>query len=201
MPEPSTTPFRIARADITGLVLAGGEGARMGRVDKGLQPFRGAPLITHAVARLAPQVASVRVSVHRDRAPYEALGYRVVADDEDAHEGPLAGIAAGLADCATPFLAAVPCDAPCLPIDLVARLAVAFGDARVAIVCAATPDRRHPVFCLMRATVAPALAAFRADGGRSARRWIDALDGPSVVFTEDHAFRNLNTLADLHDAG
>ncbi len=187
---------------VTGLVLAGGRGSRMGSVEKGLQPFRGRPLVAHVVERFAPQVGRVVISANARLDDYERLGCPVVVDAGDAasREGPLAGIAAGLATCDSAFLACVPCDAPFLPNDLVARLFDAFGDPRTTVAAAATPDGPHWVFCLMRASVAPALGRFMADGGRSVGRWIASMDGATVTFDDERAFRNLNTPDELREA-
>ena len=112
-----------SRAAITGLVLAGGRGQRLGGVDKGLQPWHGRALVDHAIERLAPQVAEVMISANRNAADYASRGARVLADAHGDFRGPLAGMLAGLRAAATPWLAVVPCDSPRLPIDLVERLA------------------------------------------------------------------------------
>ncbi len=186
---------------VTGLVLAGGRGSRMGSVEKGLEPFLGRPLVERVVERFAPQVGRVVISANDRLADYERLGHPVVADAGGgaSREGPLSGIAAALVTCDTEFLACVPCDAPFLPLDLVARLAGGLdGHAELAV--ATTASGLHPVFCLMRARVAPALGRFIADGGRSVQRWVAAMDGAVVAFDDEAAFRNLNTREELHDA-
>src|SRR6478735_5870112 len=111
--------------DITGLVLAGGQGSRMGGVDKGLQPFRGRPMVAHVIERLAPQVHSILVNANRNPEAYAEFGHRVVSDEIEGFAGPLAGFERGLAHATTPFLVTVPCDSPFLPTDLVERLRAA----------------------------------------------------------------------------
>ena len=186
---------------ITGLVLAGGRATRMGEIDKGLLPFHGYPLVIHAVTRLSPQVGSLLINANRHRDVYEQLGHRVIGDVVEGFAGPLAGIHAGLAACETDYLVAVPCDAPFMPRDLVTRLGDALvGDATMALAYATTATGRHPVFCMMRRSVASALLAFIEGGGRSVGAWADRIDGIAVSFEHEDAFRNLNTLDDLHDA-
>ena len=191
---------------ITGLVLAGGQGSRMGGVDKGLQPFRGQPLALHALARLRPQVGPVLLNANRNLGAYEAFGAPVLADTIAGYAGPLAGFLAGLRACATPWLLTVPCDTPLFPPDLAARLAQAVARAGAAIAMAAAPDagalRRQPVFCLMRASLLPSLERFTHEGGRKVGQWvashacaIAAFDQPG---DDPRAFRNANTLAELH---
>eukprot|EP01136_Pigoraptor_vietnamica_P006063 Opistho-1_new@38552 len=127
----------IDRNDITGLVLAGGRGSRMGGVDKGLQKHHGVPLALHAMLRLAPQVGEIMINANRNLAAYESMGVPVWPDSLPDYAGPLAGVLTGLEHCETPYLVTVPCDSPLFPEDLVARLAQALvaEDAEIAIPC------------------------------------------------------------------
>ncbi len=193
--------------DVTGLVLAGGRGQRMGGVDKGLQLLAGRPLALHALERLAPQVGRLQVNANRHIASYQALGAEVIADaDPSAFDGPLAGFLVGLKHCATDWLCTVPCDTPLFPTDLVHRLARAAEEAGadVALPCASEEGgrwRAQPVFCLMRASLAPHLAAFMQAGGRKIDAW--TAQHPHVLVRFDQpgddpcAFFNANTLAEL----
>ena len=117
----------IDRDQITGVILAGGRGSRMGGADKGLQPYRGVPLAMHALLRLAPQVGEVMINANRNLAAYESMGAAVWPDALADYPGPLAGFLAGLEHCTTPYLVTVPCDSPHFPEDLVARLAQRAG--------------------------------------------------------------------------
>ena len=112
----------IAREDITGIVLAGGRGSRMGGVDKGLQNHKGVPLALHALLRLQPQVGESMVNANRNLAAYESFGVPVWPDAQTDYAGPLSGFLAGLEQCGTRWLATVPCDSPLFPTDLVQRL-------------------------------------------------------------------------------
>ena len=192
---------------VTGLVLAGGRGARMGGVDKGLQPWRGRPLAAHAVARLAPQVAGVMISANRNAAAYAALAARVLADEQPDFPGPLAGILAGLRAAPTPWLAVVPCDAPRLPADLVARLAAGLADGAGGAVARRTHadgrQRLEPVCCLLSTALVDDLAAALAAGQRKVEAWV-ARHAVPVDFDrpgDADAFANFNTLAELQAAG
>lgn len=202
----------IARADITGLVLAGGRGTRMGGIDKGLQLFQGEALAAHAVRRLRPQVGRVLVNANRNFPAYEALGVPVVADSLPDHPGPLAGMLSGLEHCATPWLLTVPCDTPRFPPDLAARLAAALADggdhARIAMASAPEvgPDgltvmRRQPVFCLLHVELRDSLQRFIEDGGRKVGAWTAQHGAVTVPFDRPDdapdAFFNANTPADL----
>ena len=187
---------------ISGLVLAGGRGSRMGNVDKGLQPFGGATMVEQVLARLRAQVGPLAISANRNLDTYRALGVMVLPDELPDYPGPLAGLAAGLAQCATPFLLAVPCDSPFLPPDLAARLLAALLDNEADVAYAATqaPGMRvqpHPVFCLVRAACLPELLAYLVEGGRRVDGWHRDLKSVEVLFDDSDAFRNINTLDEL----
>ena len=192
-------------ATITGLVLAGGRGQRMGGIDKGLEVFRGLALIDHALARLAPQVLEVLISANRNIDVYATKAARVLVDAQGDFPGPLAGILAGLHAARTPWLAVVPCDAPGLPSDLVARLAqaiVATPGCRGAVVQrdgGVDGPRLEPVCCLLSTDLADDLARYLADGQRKVGRWI-SMHATAVSFDDPDdaaAFDNVNTPDDL----
>ncbi|MDQ2820260.1 MAG: molybdenum cofactor guanylyltransferase [Pseudomonadota bacterium] len=183
---------------IFGLILAGGRGARMGNVDKGLQPFRGSTLVATVLARLAPQVARMAISANRNLATYAALGVPVWPDASADFHGPLAGLAAGLRQAEAPLLLTAPCDSPFLPGDLAARLLAGLVAQNADIAVAVTPDgRRHPVFCLVKASVLPVLDAYLDGGGRKMDGWYGTLPVAEVLFTDSDAFRNINTPGEL----
>lgn len=191
-----------AREPITGAVLAGGRGSRMGGVDKGLQLLGGRPLVQHALERLAPQVDALMLSANRNLEAYAAFGVPVVSDGDERFAGPLAGMRALLAACRTPWLLTVPCDSPHLPETLAARLATAAAAMHAEIVIAATPEpggslRTQPVFALMRRSLLPDLEAFLAADGHKVERWMARHRRASVVFDDGAAFRNANTPEEL----
>lgn len=185
-------------AAITGLLLAGGEGRRMGGADKGLVLLHGRPLAAHVLARLAPQVGPLLISANRHAAAYAALapGARVLADAVPG-QGPLGGWLAGLGACTTPWLATAPCDAPDLPPDLVARLYAAAQAQQADVAVAATAQGLQPTFALLRPALAASLAAYLAGGQRAIRHWLAQQRQAQVVFDDAAAFANLNTPGDL----
>jgi molybdopterin-guanine dinucleotide biosynthesis protein A len=181
---------------VSGIVLAGGLGRRMGGVDKGLQPLRGRPMIEWVLERLAPQVAQVIINANQNVPTYEHYGYRVVRDEIAGFAGPLAGLHAGLKAASQPLVVTVPCDSPFLPSDLVARLRAALGANDLAV--ARTGEQPHPVFALMKRQVQESLEAFLAAGGRKIDAWYAALKVVEVSFDDEaDAFRNINTLDEL----
>jgi molybdopterin-guanine dinucleotide biosynthesis protein A len=186
---------------ITGLILAGGRGSRMGGVDKGLQTHLGLPLAMQALLRLQPQVGALMINANRNLAAYESMGVPVWPDALADYPGPLAGFLAGLERCETPYLVTVPCDTPNFPADLVERLAAALVAEDAEIAMAATREdgqlQVQPVFCLMAATLMESLVAFTQAGHRKIDRWTGQHRCATVVFDDADAFFNANTLDEL----
>jgi molybdenum cofactor guanylyltransferase len=180
---------------ITGLVLAGGEGRRVGGADKGLLDYQGKPLVAHVIERLAPQVDTLLISANRNLDDYLDFGYPVVTDDSSERLGPLAGIAAGLHACTTPWLVVCPCDCPHLPVDLVAQLMAGVGNAQIAI--AKTQDGTQPTFMLCRRELLSLLEAWLAAGERKVMAWCRNQGAVEVLFPDAAAFANFNTPSDL----
>jgi molybdopterin-guanine dinucleotide biosynthesis protein A len=186
---------------ITGLILAGGLGRRMGGVDKGLQPLRGRPLAAWVLDRLRPQVTEVLINANQNQAEYARLGCRVIGDEIGGFAGPLAGLHAGLKANVHPFLVTVPCDSPFLPSDLVQRLHAALVANHADLAVAKTGDQPHPVFSLVRESLASHLTAFLESGGRKIDAWYASLKVVEVAFDDEaEAFSNINTRAELDAA-
>jgi molybdenum cofactor guanylyltransferase len=204
-------------SSITGLVLAGGRGQRMGGADKGLQMLHGQPLAAHVLARLAPQVGTLMISANRNRDTYAELGApwqaRVIADTLADFPGPLAGLLAGLravsqnavdTEATTEWLLSAPCDSPWLPADLAVRLADAARAQGVPIATATTTDAAgevslHPVFALVHVSLADDLAAFLDAGERKVRAWYARHRAAEVAFADERAFYNINSFQELAD--
>ncbi|QKO21488.1 molybdenum cofactor guanylyltransferase MobA [Rhodoferax sp. BAB1] len=200
----------IDSSEITGLILAGGRGSRMGGVDKGLQNFNGMPMALHTLMRLQMQVGQVMINANRNLAAYESFGAEVWPDVLADYPGPLAGFLTGLERCETPYLVTVPCDSPRFPLDLVARLAEAMDREQAEIAMAAAPEkdeqgqvkvRTQPVFCLLRIELLESLVQFTQGGGRKIDAWTDLHKTVVVPFNapgdDPLAFANANTLAEL----
>jgi molybdenum cofactor guanylyltransferase len=197
----------IATADITGVILAGGRGSRMGGVDKGLQNFNGLPMALHTLMRLQPQVGEVMINANRNLGAYESFGVPVWPDVLADYPGPLAGFLTALERCETPWLVTVPCDTPLFPADFVTRLAQAAQEQNAEIAMAAAREedgqlRTQPVFCLMRVELMESLVRFTQEGGRKIDAWTAQHRTAVVPFDrpgdEARAFFNANTLAELH---
>jgi molybdopterin-guanine dinucleotide biosynthesis protein A len=208
----------IPTEDITGLVLAGGRGSRMGGVDKGLQNHLGMPLALHCLLRLQLQVGSAMVNANRNLGAYESMGVPVWPDTQADFAGPLAGMLVGLEHCETPWLVTVPCDTPNFPLNLVERLAAAAQAEGADIAMAATREpaleaganaaaqgqpvvQVQPVFCLLKASLLESLQAFLDSGQRKIDRWTAQHRCATVVFDDSAAFFNANTVEELRRLG
>jgi molybdopterin-guanine dinucleotide biosynthesis protein A len=187
--------------DITGLVLCGGRGTRMGGVDKGLQTHQGLPLALHALLRLQPQVGPVLINANRNLAAYESFGVQVWPDPMGDFPGPLAGWLAGLEHCETPYMLTVPCDTPGFPLDLAARLVQALEATQADIAMAATVEdgrvQVQPVFCLLKSSLIESLVAYLNAGQRKIDRWTAQHACTTVTFDDAQAFFNANTADEL----
>ena len=199
----------IDGAEVTGIILAGGRGSRMGGIDKGLQNFNGVPLALHTLLRLAPQVGEVMINANRNLSVYESFGVPVWPDAAGLGEysGPLAGFLTGMERCETPYLLTVPCDTPLFSEHLVERLAQAMAqeDADIAVVSAPEKDgqlRAQPVFCLLSTRLLESLMLFTTSGGRKIDAWTAQHKTVQVPFNlagdDPRSFFNANTLAELH---
>lgn len=191
----------VREPNVTGLVLAGGLGRRMGGVDKGLQPLNGKPMVAWVLERLRPQVGTLLINANQNLEAYQRFGYGVIADRICGFAGPLAGFHAGLAACTTPLLVTVPCDSPFVPLDLVARLYNGLEQEGAELAVARSGGQLQPVFALVRRETLQSLAAFLAGGGRKVDAWFASLAVAKVDFPDTQLFANINTREELNGIG
>ena len=182
---------------ITGLVLAGGRGTRMGGADKGLVLYQGRPLVAHVCDVVRPQVTTLLVSCNRNQAAYEQLGYSLVNDNSPGFRGPLAGILSANEATPDPLLFCCPCDTPHLPGDLVTRLLKALKhEDDIAI--AHDGNRPQPLCCLVRMPIVADIALELSNGRYRVQDWMAQYNTRVVDFSDcAAAFHNINSLSDL----
>lgn len=182
-----------------GVILAGGEGRRMGGADKAMLPLGGQTLLAHVIDRLEPQVERLAISANGDPARFAGTGLPVLADAE--RRGPLSGILSALDWAASRGATAVvsaAVDAPFLPPDLVPRLAMAAEGSAGGVALARSGGNDHPTFGLWPVDVRDALRLFLASGAKaSVRVFADGQGAARADFPDDGAFANLNTPDDL----
>lgn len=184
-------------ADITGVVLAGGQGSRMGGVDKGLLRWRGEPLIAPILAGLQPQVGQAMINANRRLEEYQSFGVPVVGDTLADSQGPLAGMLVALQHASTAYVLCVPCDTPRVFPSLATRLLSALQAQQADI--AVVHDGKHlqPMHVLLATHLLSSLQAYLAAGGRSPQQWF-AQQRVATVDCSDAAdyFRGINTPAE-----
>lgn len=182
---------------MTGLLLAGGMGHRMGGCDKGLIEFDGQAMASHVIDRLRPQVGPLLINANRTLEVWRSYGLPVISDTLGGFVGPLAGIHAGLHACTTPWLVTAPCDSPFLPLDLVQRLATAAENEKRPLAVARSGGRLQPVFALWHRDQLPALQSYLESGGRKLEAWFESRPRAVVDFNDTAAFANINTPDEL----
>ncbi len=179
--------------EITAVILAGGEGSRMGGIDKGLIELNGLPLIEHVIARIAPQVSQLIISANRNLERYQAYGYPVIKD-QMRDKGPLAGILCALQQCQSEWLLTVPCDTPRISDDLVARIHNAADETPAAIYTAHDGEQLQPLFSMIHCDLTESLQDYLAAGHRKVARWLEQQGAVAVDFADlADTFANINT--------
>lgn len=191
--------------NITGVILAGGRGARMGGVDKGWIELGGEPLVTHVLRRLQPQVSEILISANRNVEKYARLGHRVIADDytvtNEDFPGPLAGVLSALTHAQNTLVLVVPCDAPQLPPDLAQRLLAALENDKTRATYAHDGQRPQPTFALLNSNLRVELHDALQSGTRKLESWLNGIGALSVDFSDcPAAFTNINSPIDLASA-
>jgi molybdopterin-guanine dinucleotide biosynthesis protein A len=184
---------------VTGVILSGGRGSRMGGVDKGLLPLRGRTMLEWVLDRIEPQVAEILISANQNLDRYLAFGHPVLTDRIAGFAGPLAGLHAGLCVARCELVMTVPCDSPFLPLDLVPRMTESLMRTGADIAVARSGERRHSAFCLCRTSVLGRLTAFLHSGERKVDTWYASLTNVREVMFDDRvdSFRNINTPEEL----
>ncbi len=184
----------LALDDITAVILAGGQGRRMGGEDKGLLEFNGQALIALLIEQLERQAVDIVINANRNQARYQEFGYPVVSDELTGYQGPLAGIASAMAAVASEYILTLPCDGPLLVDDYVARFVVAEAQSAAPIQVAFDGERLQPVHALIRTDLRPDLEEFLATGERKIDRWYALHDFAEVDFSDCAGmFRNINS--------
>ena len=187
----------IQQHDITAVILAGGQGRRMGGKDKGLIEFDGKPLVAILVERLRQQGVTIVINANRNHAEYRRFGCPVISDELEDFQGPLAGFASAMAAVDSEFILTLPCDGPLLTDDYVARFIAAQAASGAPLLVADDGERLQPVHAMIRVDLLPGLLAFLDSGDRKIDRWYAQYDFARVDFSDcAEMFRNINTPAD-----
>lgn len=185
-------------AKITGVVLAGGQGSRMGGKDKGLVLLNDRELFRYVLETLRPQVSQLAISANRHIALYQQAGVPVISDSLSDYPGPLAGMLAVMEAIESEWFLFSPCDTPNIPSNLASCLWDGLGDPAVLAVWANDGQRDHPGIALVHHSVKVALRAYLSAGERRVMQFLLSIGGRAVVFEKALThFANINTLDEL----
>lgn len=183
---------------VSGVILAGGLARRMHNQDKGLVRFKGQVLISYAIKAMTPLVTELLINANRHHDAYQQFGLRVIADQTDQFDGPLAGILTAMLAAKNAVLLVMPCDSPLITTVHLERLltARALEDSDVAV--AFDGARLHPVFLAIKTHLSPHLQAYLDRGERKLEGWLRQHNWVTVDFSDvTEVFVNLNTLEEL----
>jgi molybdenum cofactor guanylyltransferase len=184
--------------NVTGLILAGGRAQRMGGIDKGLIKLRGRSMVEYIIEALRSQVDTILINANRNLDKYSKLGLKVIKDEIDDYQGPLAGIASGLSHAETDFIVTAPCDGPFLASNYVSRLYTAAQENNANISVAFDGKRLQPVYALINTSLLPSLLAYLHAGDRKIDLWYQQENFVQVDFsTTPKIFTNINTPEEL----
>ncbi len=188
-------------SQVTGMVLAGGCGRRMGGEDKGLIAFNGRLMVNHIISRIQDKTPHILINANRNSSIYGRMGYRVVRDIRNGFLGPVAGIESGLKYAQTPLLWVVPCDTPLFPEDALERLLHAMYQEQVAAAYVVSDGQSLPVFCLLRSSLYANAVRYLDSGGRSMRGWLKEVgaaavewNGPQARFVGANSYSELSSM-------
>lgn len=189
---------------IAGLILAGGQGQRMGGLDKGLQLLDGKPLVQHVIERISPQTTGLWLSANRNIDDYKSLGYPVFSDESILQDmGPLAGICSLMQHLPPEFthIQITPCDTPFLPIDLCDRLKQEIKTRNFATSTYPKTGQENQYACALVAREHLNLARrLLKQQQYSLKTWLTHVDALPVTNFIDADFININTYTQLASA-
>ena len=182
------------KTKFSSIILAGGEGKRVGGQDKGLIKLKNKTLIQHVIHAIEPQVDEIIISANRHITTYQQYGYKVIADASKQYQGPLAGIAAALPLCLHDWVLVTPCDMPFLPVNIIEKLSSYITNSHLCI--AKVDDRLQLVFLLNKRLLPSIIQALKNDQRRLIQ-WVETQNPAIHSFSESHCFKNVNESKDL----
>ena len=180
-----------SKRKITGLILCGGKGTRLGNKDKGLVPYRGKMLVQHMIDRVQPQVDQLLININQNEEKYETFGAQLTTDEDNNYQGPLAGILSAKSKITTEFCFVVPCDMPHIPLNTVERLHSVIGDKHA--VAVANKGRVQPLVLLIRSSIIGTISDRLKGKNKSVLGWLESIGYTTAKFHDSMSeFRNLN---------
>lgn len=183
---------------ITGVVLAGGLARRMNKQDKGLVDYHNRPMVSYAVEAMKQVADTVFINANRNIADYECFGCKVISDQTDSFDGPLAGVLSAMIHANSEILCVMPCDSPLIKAEHLQQLITALHDNKADIAVAFDGERMHPVFLALKTTLQSSLNNYLQQGNRKIDLWLEQHKLVTVDFSQQaEVFLNINTLSEL----
>jgi len=187
-----------SQTKVAGVILAGGRARRMNNQDKGLVNFNGRPMVSYAIAALAPVVGCVFINANRNIDQYRQFGWPVISDQTDSFDGPLAGILTAMIHADADVLVVIPCDSPLIKTEHLQKLLLARAEHNADVAVAFDGTRLHPVFLAIKTALQTSLQEYLADGQRKVEVWLAQQNLVRVDFSnETEIFSNINTMTEL----
>jgi len=175
-------------------IIAGGQSRRMGGGNKGIKPLQEKMMITHVVERITPQSSAIVINANDAPEEYRALDYPLIADSITGHLGPLAGVLTILETFEDELVMILPCDTPLIPLDLVERMQTKLLQSDSDLCTIEADGNLHPIFMLLKRTLAPSIREFLEAGERRVGFWLKQQNYCVADFGDQaHAFSNINT--------
>ncbi len=183
---------------LTGVIIAGGRGSRLGGQDKGFIRLHDRTLIEQIIEQISPQVKRLIINANRNLEQYRQLGLPVIEDDLPGFQGPLAGILTALHQVSTDFIITLPCDAPQLTSDYVIRMIKSLADSNAEIAVAHDGQRMQQMYALIPTSLAAKLEEFLRGDQHAIKHWFAEHELVSTDFSDiPTMFTNINTREDL----
>jgi molybdopterin-guanine dinucleotide biosynthesis protein A len=179
---------------ISCIILAGGEGKRVGGVDKGLLEYKNRALIEHVINTVSPQIDDLIISANRNIKKYEQYTDKVISDESEQYLGPLAGINAALPHCDHNRVLITPCDTPFLPDDIIARFLS--DDCEADLYIAESDNKLQPVM-LMHKKLHESISRSLKQGQLRLMQWARSQQPEIIPFQETTAFKSFNNKMDF----
>jgi len=187
-----------SQTKVAGVILAGGRARRMNNQDKGLVKFKGRPMISYALAALAPVVDCVFINANRNIDQYRQFGWPVISDQTDSFDGPLAGVLSAMIHADADILLVMPCDSPLIKTQHLRKLLVTRAEHNADVAVAFDGTRLHPVFLAIKTTLKTSLQDYLASEQRKVAAWLVQQNMVQADFSsEPEIFSNINTLDEL----
>ncbi|MDP1774931.1 MAG: molybdenum cofactor guanylyltransferase MobA [Methylobacter sp.] len=187
-----------SQTKVAGVILAGGRARRMNNQDKGLVKFKGRPMISYALAALAPVVDCVLINANRNIDQYRQFGWPVISDQTDSFDGPLAGVLSAMIHADADVLLVMPCDSPLIKTEHLQKLLLIRAENNADVAVAFDGIRLHPVFLAIKTTLKTSLQDYLASDQRKVAAWLAQQNLVQADFSnEPEIFSNINTLDEL----